>query len=126
QGRAGTWNNHQTSYPNPSTTMAVNTSGRYVRVQLSGTNALSLAEVQILGSNSGATTYGISGQVTLSGTGLNAVTMTLSGSQSGSINTNATENYSFTMLAAAGNYTVTPSLCGYCFTPPRPTFNNMN
>jgi len=46
QGRAGTWSNHQTTYPNPSTTITANTSGRYVRVQLSGTNYLSLAEVQ--------------------------------------------------------------------------------
>src|ERR1700736_1381848 len=78
QGRAGTWSIHQIGYPNPSTTIAVNAAGRYVRVQLSGTNPLSLAEVQVFGSSSGATTYGISGQVTLSGSGFNGVTLTLS------------------------------------------------
>jgi RHS repeat-associated protein len=49
QNRAGTWNNHQTTYPNPSTAITVGAEGRYVRVQLSGTNYLSLAEVQVWG-----------------------------------------------------------------------------
>lgn len=49
QGRAGTWSSHQTTSPNPSSTIAVNATGRYVRVQLSGTNYLSLAEVQVFG-----------------------------------------------------------------------------
>jgi hypothetical protein len=49
QNRAGTWSNHQVSYPNPSTTITLNAQGRYVRVQLSGTNYLSLAEVQVFG-----------------------------------------------------------------------------
>jgi hypothetical protein len=124
QTRAGTWNSHQTSYPNPSTTIAVNAAGRYVRVQLSGTNYLSLAEVQVFGSGSG-TTYGISGQVTVSGAGLNGVSMALSGSQSGSVNTSASGSYSFSALAAAGNYTVTPTLSGYSFTPPSQTFSNL-
>jgi hypothetical protein len=47
QSRAGTWSSHQTIIPNPSTSLAVNTHGRYVRVQLSGTNYLHLAEVQV-------------------------------------------------------------------------------
>src|SRR5260370_77855 len=49
QNRAGTWSRHQHSYPNPSSTIAVNAQGRYLRVQLSGTNYLSLAEVQVFG-----------------------------------------------------------------------------
>lgn len=127
QGRAGTWSSHQTSYPNPSTTIAVNSSGRYVRVQLSGTNYLSLAEVQVFGSGPGGpTTYGVSGQVTLSSAGLNGVTMTLSGSQTGSIVSSGSGNYGFSGLAAAGSYTVTPSLSGYSFTPPSQTFNNLS
>ena len=37
QSRAGTWSNHQTTMPNPSTTItAGGIAGRYVRVQLSG------------------------------------------------------------------------------------------
>ncbi len=49
--RAGTFASHQTSAPNPVSTIAVGgAQGRYVRVQLSGTNYLSLAEVQVFGS----------------------------------------------------------------------------
>jgi hypothetical protein len=49
QVRAGTWSNHQTSAPNASTTIPASAAGRYVRIQLSGTNYLSLAEVQVVG-----------------------------------------------------------------------------
>jgi len=49
QFRAGTFASHQTSAPNPSTTIMVGMQGRYVRVQLSGANYLSLAEVQVFG-----------------------------------------------------------------------------
>ncbi len=50
QSRAGTWSSHQTSAPNPSTNISVGgAKGRYVRVQLSGTDYLSLAEVQVFG-----------------------------------------------------------------------------
>ena len=48
QSRTGTWGSHRTAAPNPSTTIAVGgAQGRYVRVQLTGTNYLSLAEVQV-------------------------------------------------------------------------------
>ena len=49
QNRAGTFSSHQTVAPNPSATIAAGAQGRYVRVQLSGTNYLSLAEVQVFG-----------------------------------------------------------------------------
>ncbi|HEV3197905.1 MAG TPA: hypothetical protein VGZ73_08360, partial [Bryobacteraceae bacterium] len=49
QGRAGTFSSHQTVSPNPSATIAAGAQGRYVRVQLTGTNYLSLAEVQVFG-----------------------------------------------------------------------------
>ena len=49
QNRAGTFSSHQTSAPNPSSSIAVGAPGRYVRVQLTGANYLSLAEVQVLG-----------------------------------------------------------------------------
>ena len=45
----GTFASHQTNAPSPSTTIPVGAQGRYVRVQLTGTNYLSLAEVQIYG-----------------------------------------------------------------------------
>src|ERR1017187_1510820 len=66
----------------------------------------------------------ISGQVTLSGSGLSGVTMALSGSQSAFTATNGSGNYSFTV--PGGNYTVTPSLNGYTFNPPGQTFNNLS
>jgi hypothetical protein len=48
QKRAGTWKSHQTGVPNPSATIRTDgAKGRYVRVQLSGTDYLSLAEVQV-------------------------------------------------------------------------------
>jgi hypothetical protein len=47
QLRAGTFSSHQTSAPNPSATIAAGTQGRYVRIQLSSPNYLSLAEVQV-------------------------------------------------------------------------------
>jgi hypothetical protein len=50
QKRAGTWKSHQTVVPNSSTTIATGgAKGRYVRVQLTGTDYLSLAEVQVFG-----------------------------------------------------------------------------
>jgi hypothetical protein len=49
QARAGTWSSHVTGIPSPSTSVTANTQGRYVRVQLSAPNFLSLAEVQVTG-----------------------------------------------------------------------------
>jgi hypothetical protein len=51
QFRAGTFSSHQATAPNPSTAIAVGTQGRYVRVQLTGTGFLSLAEVQVFGTS---------------------------------------------------------------------------
>jgi uncharacterized repeat protein (TIGR03803 family) len=63
----------------------------------------------------------ISGQVTLSGTGLGGVTMTLSGPQSSTTITDASGNYSFSGLPYPdpnSPYKVTPSLSGDSFSPP--------
>jgi hypothetical protein len=49
QGRPGTFSSHQTTAPTPSTTIAAGAEGRYVRVQLTSANYLSLAEVQVFG-----------------------------------------------------------------------------
>ena len=51
QNRTGTWSSHQTSFPNPSSNISFNVTGRYVRVQLSSTNYLHMAEVQVFGPN---------------------------------------------------------------------------
>ena len=84
------------------TSTAVTVSGSNV----TGTNFTSTAVV--------ATTYSVSG--TVSGAWVSGVTVTLSGAGSAATSTNASGNYSFTGLAA-GNYTVTPSLSGYTFSP---------
>ena len=68
--------------------------------------------------------YAVSGQVTVSGSPLNGVTVTLSGSQSGSTNTDSSGNYSFSVPGGA-NYTVTPSLSGYTFLPASLTYVNL-
>jgi hypothetical protein len=47
KSRENTWNSHQTMKPNPTTSIPVNSKGRYVRVQLEGEGYLSLAEVKI-------------------------------------------------------------------------------
>ena len=62
------------------------------------------------------TTYSISGKVTLSGSGLSGVTMTLSGSGSETTETDSSGDYTFSGLSN-GTYTITPSKSGYTFTP---------
>jgi hypothetical protein len=54
QNRAGTFASHQTTAPNPSTTIMAAAQGRYVRVQLSSANYLSLSEVQVFGTGGAA------------------------------------------------------------------------
>jgi hypothetical protein len=68
--------------------------------------------------------YTISGQATLSGSGLGGVAITLSGSASSTATTNGSGNYGFT-VPAGGGYMVTPSLAGYTFTPPNQSFPNL-
>ncbi len=94
QNRAGTWSNHQTTAPSPSATVSPGGySGRYVRVQLTGQNYLSLAEVQVFGSagsntpdmtitksHTGSFTQGQAGTYTI--TAANSGTATTSGTVS--------------------------------------------
>ena len=61
-------------------------------------------------------TYSISGKVTSSGSGLSGVTMTLSGSGSGTTETDSSGDYTFSGLSN-GTYTITPTKSGYTFTP---------
>ena len=69
--------------------------------------------------------YTISGQITENGVPISGVTVTLSGSQSGLRTTDSNGNYSFTLISA-GNYTVTPSIVGFNFSPASQTFNGLN
>ena len=71
--------------------------------------------------------YSISGTVRdISGVGMPGVTMTLSGSMTGTIITGADGSYAFTNLPGGGNYSVTPSLAKFMFSPPFATFNNLS
>jgi len=83
----------------------------------SGCGELGVANVSSCGNTTASTaapTNVISGGV--SGTVLQGVLITLSGAASVSATTNASGAYSFSGLTA-GNYTVTPSLAGYTFSP---------
>ena len=68
--------------------------------------------------------YSVSGTVTNNGIGLTGVTVTLGGSQPGIRTTDGNGAYSFT-LPGGGNYTVTPSLLGFSFSPASLVFNNL-
>ena len=71
--------------------------------------------------------YSISGNVRdISGNGMAGVTMTLSGSMSGTMTSASDGGYAFTNLPGGGNYTVTPSLPKFMFSPPSATFNNLS
>lgn len=68
----------------------------------------------------------ISGRVTgNSAEALPGVTLTLSGSQTGSTQTDANGDYVFNGIIPGGDYTVTPSLSGQSFFPTSRTFNNL-
>ncbi|UFS71405.1 carboxypeptidase regulatory-like domain-containing protein [Geomonas sp. RF6] len=65
-----------------------------------------------------ATTFTVSGKVTLNGSGLGWVSVQISSMSglSGNLITNATGNFSFTDVPN-GDYTITPAINGYIFTP---------
>jgi len=63
-----------------------------------------------------ASTYTVSGTVTLGGNAMSGVTVSVTGSVSSSTVTDASGNYSF-ILAGDGNYTLTPSKRNYWFAP---------
>ncbi len=66
--------------------------------------------------NPPAGTYSISGTVTLSGTGLANVTVTLIGAATKTVTTDPSGTYTFTGLAN-GSYSLAPSMTGYTFSP---------
>jgi CSLREA domain-containing protein len=73
-----------------------------------------------------AVTYALSGRVTDAGAQpLAGVNVHLSGSASQDTTTDASGNYSFNGLQQGGNFTITPSLTNYSFTPPSRTVGNL-
>lgn len=71
---------------------------------------------------------GISGRVTTpnGAAGLDGITITLTGTQSGTTLTANGGFYSFSPLPRHGNYTVTPSGGNNTFSPPSRTYNDLN
>jgi hypothetical protein len=67
----------------------------------------------------------ISGQVTASGIAVMGVTIAVTGTQTATAMTDLNGNYNIP-VAKGGNYTVTPTLSGYTFTPPNQTFNGLS
>ena len=80
-------------------------------------SGLSVTNTNFVATAASGTTNNISGTVT--GAVQTGVFITLSGSTgtTGETITDANGNYSFSDLADGGNYTVTPSITGYTFTP---------
>ena len=74
-----------------------------------------------------ATTYSISGTITLNSVGQPGVIVALTGAATGAAITDASGNYSFAGLQN-GSYTVTPAIGGYSFSPGNAsvTVNNAN
>jgi Tol biopolymer transport system component len=72
-----------------------------------------------------AQSVGITGRVTESSKGIAGVLVNLTGTQAKTTTTDENGQYGFDGLTAGGNYTVTPSLNPYNFTPQSQTFNNL-
>lgn len=77
---------------------------------------LSFASNSVAATTTVIPTFTISGKVTLNGTGLASVFVLVSGQGSGIAVTDANGNYSLPGVRA-GNYTVTPTITGFTFTP---------
>jgi hypothetical protein len=70
--------------------------------------------------NNNDSKYAISGRITSAGSALSGVTIALSGDASRITVTDTNGNYRFSNLSE-GEYTLTPSLTGYSFTPSKKT-----
>jgi Tol biopolymer transport system component len=98
----------------------------FAPVSRSVVNLLGAQTADFVGTAAGPTLYTISGQVRdLNDTGVVGVTMTISGSASGTLQTDLDGRYAFSGLAPGGTYTITPSKSTFSFTPPAQTFPNL-
>jgi len=78
------------------------------------------------GAAQAAVDFFINGRITNVGADLNGVTVTISGSATGTATTAGSGIYWFYNLPQGGNYTITPSLPNYIFSPPSRTITNLN
>jgi len=71
--------------------------------------------------------YSISGRVAdASSTGIDGVTVTLSGTRGGTATTDNSGNYTFANLEAGDNYVVTPAKANHTFAPQNATLTNLS
>jgi hypothetical protein len=70
--------------------------------------------------------FNIRGTITIVGSSPGGVTVTLGGDAAAVTTTASDGSYSFTSLPASHNYTVTPSLPKFAFSPPSITFTNLS
>lgn len=78
-------------------------------------------------STSSPVTYSISGTIKDgSNNPISGVTVTLSGSSSGSTTTNSSGVFTFSNLSAGGSYTLTPSKTNYSFSPSSRNYTNLS
>ena len=72
-------------------------------------------------------TYTLAGRlIDTNGVGISQATVSLSGAQASTTQTDANGNYSFPNLTATGNYTLTPSKINYSFAPASQSFSNLS
>ncbi|HLM59207.1 MAG TPA: LamG-like jellyroll fold domain-containing protein, partial [Pyrinomonadaceae bacterium] len=92
---------------------------RFFRDDAHEHHAGAVARIKLSGSlnNCNPTTYTIGGRITNGSNGLGNVSVALTGGATATATTDANGNYSFANLAAGGNYTVTPTLANFTFTP---------
>jgi bacillolysin len=90
--------------------------------ELVGNTGWVVDDVRLYSCSAGLT---ISGKVTKAGVSLAGVTVSLTGTATGTKTTDANGAFSFPNLPAGGNYVVTPSLANNAFTPANLTYNNL-
>jgi Bacterial Ig domain/Carboxypeptidase regulatory-like domain/IPT/TIG domain/Beta-propeller repeat len=75
----------------------------------------------------GLKAYKITGHITdVNSAGLSGVTVSLTGAQNKTTQTDANGDYIFTNLLSASNYTVTPTKAGFSFSPVNKSFTNLS
>src|SRR5207253_7738854 len=95
QGQAGVSSFFVTSLSGPSVTITVNQMGQYVRVQLTTTNYLSLAEVRVMGTAGSVQNYTIAVSASPSAGGTVSGSGTFAAGSSCTVTATANSGYSF-------------------------------
>jgi len=83
-----------------------------------------ISKIQLSSGGCGSTNS-IAGHIDEGVNNLNGVSVALSGGANATTTTDANGNYTFANLPSGLNYTVTPTLTNYAFTPPTRSFNGL-